>query len=267
MKKQSLLKTILVLTIVVTVGFGLGPTQMTHSAYAFLTPKLYTSTPWIPIPAFTTSKGICQQTTYPTIYLGGSPIPTYTDTTTFLGSPWIFTGWCVADSSDSSAASPCYVYQGIAYSGRCETVMPGYNQSKTSSPNIPTEEWFHLGGVTLAPRQFLDVADTTPWETTRGHMATVIPCDANGTPKVRLYEGIIDGGVFTMEAAPIQYLQQLSDTAHGMCVYHFNVGADGPGGINPDGVTDYAFVNVSKDTVVFTDRNTSTFSIAEGFDN
>lgn len=264
MKKRSLLTTILVLTIVATVGFGLAPTKIAPSAYAMLTPKMYTSTTWIPIPTFTSSAGMCQQVTYPATYQGGPPIPTYTDTMTFTGSPWAFTGWCVADSSASSAASPCYVYQGIAYSGRCEMFTPGYNQTGLAPPTIPTEEWFHLGGVQLAPGQFLDVADTTPWMTTKGHMATVLPCEADGTPKVRLYEGIIDGGVFTMEAAPVQYLQQLSDTTNGMCVYHFDVGADGPGGINPDGVTDFAFVNVSNQNVFFTDRNTSTFSIAEG---
>lgn len=268
MQKQSLLTTISVLTIVATVGVGLGPAQMTHSAYAFVTPKLYTSTPWIYVPAFTSSLGTCQQTTYPATYVGGPPIPTYTDTTTFLGSPWTFTGWCVADSSASSAANPCYVYQGIAYYGRCEMIMPGYNQTGDAPPNIPTEEWFHFGAVHLKPGQFLDVADTTPWETTLGHMAMVLPCEQNGTPDLRLYEGIIDGGVFTMEAPPIQYLQQLSDPKDGICVYHFNVGADGTGGANPDGITDFALVNVGTHDLNLNDndqRYTSTFSIAKGF--
>jgi len=36
---------------------------------------------------------------------------------------------------------------------------------------------------------------------------------------------------------------------------------------NSDGVTDLALVNVSEDTVNFTDRNTLTFSLAEGYLN
>lgn len=258
------------LTIVAIVGFGLGPIQTAQSAYAFVTPKMYSSTPWIHVPAFTSLLGTCQQTTYPASYLGGPPIPTYTDTTTFLGSPWTFTGWCVVDDSDSSASNPCYVYQGIAYYGRCEDVSPGYNQTADAPPNIPTEEWFHFGPVHLQPGQFLDLADTTPWVTTKGHMAMVLPCEQNGTPDIRLYEGIIDGGVFTMEAPPVQYLQQLSDTKDGICVYHFDIGADGDGGANPDGVTDFAIVNVSNhdlDLSANNQRYSSTFSITEGFDN
>jgi hypothetical protein len=269
-QKQSLLTTILVLTVVVTIGLGLGPTQMVPSAFALLPPTMYGHTPWVYVPRFTSSEGTCQQTTYPATYLGGPPIPTFTDTTTFLGNPWTFTGWCVADSSASSAANPCYVYDGIAYYGRCEMVAVGYNQTSNSPPNIPTEGWFHFGAVHLAPGAFLDLADTTPWETTKGHMAMVIPCEHNGIPDIRLYEGIIDGGVFTMEAPPVQYLQQASDTADGICVYHFDVGADGTGGANPDGVTDFAIVNVSNHDLNLNDTNaryTSTFSIAEGFVN
>ena len=267
--RRKLLSTILVLVIVVTIGFGLGPNQKT-TAYAMLQPHMYSSTPWIKVPPYTSSSGTCQQVTYPATYMGGPPIPTYTDTTTFLGNPWAFTGWCVTDNSASSASNPCYVYQGIAYYGRCEMVMPGYNQTDSAPPNIPTEEWFHFGGVHLKPGQFLDVADTTPWITTMGHMAMVLPCEHDGTPDLRLYEGIIDGGVFTMEAPPIQYLQQLSDPANGICVYHFNVGADGTGGANPDGITDFALVNVSThdlDLSANDQRYTSTFSIAEGFMN
>lgn len=270
MQKQSLLTTILVLTIVTTVGFGLGHAQLTPSAYAFVQPKMYTSTPWVHVPTFTSSLGTCQQTTYPATYLGGPPIPTYTDTTSFLGNPWAFTGWCVADSSASSASNPCYVYQGIAYYGRCEAFTLGYNQTADTPPNIPTEEWFHFGSVHLKPGQFLDVADTTPWYTTMGHMAMVLPCEPTGVPDMRLYEGIIDGGVLTLEAPPVQYLQQLSDTKDGICVYHFNVGADGTGGANPDGVTDFALVNVSNHDLYLDgndQRYTSTFSIAEGFNS
>lgn len=249
---------------------GTATLQIMPSAYALLTPKLYASTPWVRVPTFTYSSGMCQQTTYPATYMGGPPLPTYTDTTTFLGFPWTFSGWCVADGSISSAANPCYVYQGIAYYGRCESISPGYNQTGDGPSNIPTTEWFHFGGVHLKPGQFLDLADTTPWVTTGGHMAMVLPCEHDGTPNLRLYEGIIDGGVFTMEAPPIQYLQHLSDPADGVCVYHFDVGGDGQGGANPDGVTDFALVNVSAHDVDLSanaDRYTSTFSIVTGFDN
>lgn len=270
MKKQSLLSTILVLTIVVIVGLGLGSIQIAPSAYALLPPQMYTSTTVVPVPTFTSSSGTCQQVTYPTTYVGGPPIPTYTDTTTYTGNPWTFTGWCVADNTTSSAVNPCYVYHGIGYYGRCEMVMPGYNQTGLSPPTIPTEEWFHFGAVHLKPGDFLDVADTTPWMTTKGHMAMILPCEHDATPDLRLYEGIIDGGVFTMEAPPVQYLQQLSDPQDGICVYHFDVGADGTGGINPDGVTDFALINVSNHDLYLDEhdqRFTSTFSIAEGFLN
>jgi hypothetical protein len=183
------------------------------------------------------------------------------------GNPSTFTGWCVAENDEYGNSDPCYVANGIAWYGLCEPGISaaGYNQTSTSPPNIPSEEWFHLNGVKLKPGQYLDVADTTPWETTKGHMAMVLPCDIHGTPLVRLYQGIIDGGVFTMEAPPVQYLQQLSDPKNGICVYHFDVGANNKA--NAFGVTDFALVNVSNKEVEFTERNTSTFSIAEGFLN
>ena len=139
----------------------------------------------------------------------------------------------------------------------------------------------------LKPGTFLDLADTTPWYTTHGHMAMVLPCEADGTPDVRLYQGIIDGGIFTMEAPTMQYLNHISDPKDGICVYHFDIGlksdSDAPymgdsnghpaqtlESANPYGVTDFALVNTSgKDLDLSQNdqRYTSTFSIATGFMN
>jgi len=115
----------------------------------------------------------------------------------------------------------------------------------------------------------------------------VLPCETDGTPDVRLYQGIIDGGVFTMEAPQMQYLQHISDPASGLCVYHFDIGlksdSDAPymgdtnghpaqtlESANPYGVTDFVLVNTSQNDVYFwqdNERYTSTFSIATGFMN
>ena len=127
--------------------------------------------------------------------------------------------------------------------------------------NLPTEDWFHLTGVTLKPSQFLDLADTSPFFTTKGHSATVLPCDSSGQPLVRFYAGIIDGGINTLESPTPQYLQQLSSPQDGLCVYHFDIG---PTSNNPDGVTDFAIINISHRPITFTDTNTVTLSVAEG---
>ena len=207
-----------------------------------------------------------------------------------------FTGWCAQQNTTDGdnvgivnmnypnlmgldVNHPCWVQNGIGYYGDCDVApVRGYSQGNytdgASSPSaaltalpgnggIPTEEWFHLAGVDLKPGTFLDLADTTPWYTTHGHMAMVLPCETDGTPDLRLYQGIIDGGVFTMEAPTMQYLNHISSpTTLGMCVYHFDIGlktdADAPYmgdanghpaqtklSANPYGVTDFALVNTS----------------------
>ena len=118
--------------------------------------------------------------------------------------------------------------------------------------------------MTLQPGQFLDVADTTQFVTTKGHTAMAIPCDSSRQPLAQLYEGIIDAGVNTLEPIEPEFLQQLSDPANGLCIYHFDLGATTN---NPDGVTDFAILNVSNQPITFAERNTSTFSVTEGYLN
>ena len=186
---------------------------------------------------------------------------TYTVPKGFVGNPATANGICVVDNS---MESPCTISNGIAIAGHCESVTKGYEVTVNGRANLPTEEWFHLAGVTIKPGEFLDLADTTPFVTTKGHMAMVLPCNSSGQPLARLFEGIIDAGVNTLEPADIQYLQQLSHPENGVCVYHFDVGTTTN---NPDGVTDFAIINTSKQIVTFTERNTSTFSLAEGYSN
>ena len=66
----------------------------------------------------------------------------------------------------------------------------------------------------------------------------------------------------TLEPADIEYRQQLSHPENG--VYHFDIGITTN---NPDGVTEFAIINTSKQTVALAERNTSTFSLAEGYLN
>ncbi len=122
--------------------------------------------------------------------------------------------------------------------------------------DIPTEEWFSFKGITLQPGEFLDMVDTTPFLTTRGHVAMYVPCNSDGTPKIAFVQGIVDVGVNTLAPVHPEYLLQLSTPGQN-CLYHFDIGT-------PNGVTDFAIVNTSHDSITFADRNTSTFSIAEG---
>lgn len=293
------------------------------NAQGFVQPYVYGPTPFLapttaqPTASFYSANSYanavadqCQMTTpagssqpYTTPYSTATgPTATYMYGAGGSSNPSGFTGWCVNEnvtlagnpttgSLDTSLDinHPCWVSGGTGYYGDCDVgPVVGYSQSATGSTgNIPTEEWFHLSGVFLKPGQFLDLADTTPWYTTHGHMAMVLPCktDGSGTPLVRLYQGIIDAGVFTMEAPTMQYLNQLSNAVPGVCVYHFDIGnvtdADFPynptstspaltESANPFGVTDFALVNTSGQNVYFSqnfDRYTSTFSIANGFMN
>jgi hypothetical protein len=56
----------------------------------------------------------------------------------------------------------------------------------------------------------------------------------------------------------------MSDPQIGLCVYHFDIGTTDK---NPDGVTDFVLINTSRHSVEFGDRNTITFSVAEGYLN
>lgn len=280
-----------------------------------------------PPPASTLANNMCMMVTLPSASPKSGPGDTFIyDAAQFPNGPATlaqatsFTGWCaqqnqtdgdgvgIVQTSTSNPMEldvqhPCWVQAGIGYYGDCDVApVRGYTQGNYTNGfqapgagisalpgngGVPTEEWFHLAGVHLKAGQFLDLADTTPWYTTHGHMAMVLPCEKDGTPDLRLYQGIIDGGVFTMEAPTMQYLNHISDTASGICVYHFDIGlktdADAPyigdsdhhpaqtlESANPYGVTDFALVNTSGHDVDLSqnmDRYTSTFSIATGFMN
>jgi hypothetical protein len=235
--KKLLLSTIVAITIVASIGFGQGPFQQVTSAFA-----------WTPAP-------LCGPVTAP--ISGGSQVSSYYVSQTY-------TGQCAVDKASQESKNLCNVVNGIGASGHCEMVTKGYQVTPNGPATLPIEEWFHFNGVSLAPGQFLDMVDTTPFFTTKGHVAMVIPCNSHGDPQVKLFEGIVDGGLNTLEPITPQYLQHLSDPTNGICVYHFDIGATTN---NPDGVTDFAVVNISNQQINFGERNTSTFSLAEGFLN
>jgi hypothetical protein len=83
-----------------------------------------------------------------------------------------------------------------------------------------------------------------------------VPCDTQGVPQITFLQGIVDVGVNTLAPVDPEYLPQLSTPGQN-CLYHFDIGT-------PDGVTDFAIINTSTHAITFGDRNTSTFSIAEG---
>jgi len=192
---------------------------------------------------------------------GGSQVATYFMSPTYNGQ-------CLADTSSFAISNPCTVTNGIATAGYCSVMEEGYNVKPDGPANLPSVEWFHFKGITLKPGEFLDMVDTTPFITTSGHVAMVLPCDSAGTPQVHLFEGIIDAGMATLEQPDIEFLQQLSSrgsavgTYDGTCVYHFDIGASTN---NPMGVTDFAIINTSGKPVTFGERNTATFSITTGF--
>ena len=208
---------------------------------------------------------ICTQVTVPVNPVDpNSLVRTYTVSTGFVGEPSTDNGQCIVDNTSYSIQNACTITNGIATSGHCEMFSTAWKVDEQGPPNLPTEEWFKLGGISLASGAYLDLADTTPFMTTKGHMATILPCDALGNPKVRIYEGILDGGVNTLEPADIQYLQHISNPQQGICAYHFDIGNTTS---NPDGASDFVIMNVSPSTVIFSDRNTSTFSVLEGYLN
>jgi len=237
--KKLLLSTIVAITIVASIGFGQGPIQKVTSAFAV---------------APTTVPPLCGPVTVNIPH--GSQVATYYVSRTY-------TGPCAVDAASQASGNTCNVVNGIGASGHCEPVMKGYEITGDGPATLPTEEWFHFNGVSLLPGQFVDMVDTTPFFSTKGHIAMVIPCDNYGDPYVQVFQGILDGGLNTLEPIAPQYLQHMSKPGVS-CVYHFNFGNTTN---NPDGVTDFAVVNISNKTIAFSDRHTSTFSLAEGYLN
>jgi hypothetical protein len=254
--RLKLLGAIVGISIVASIGLSVGPIQEMTQAFAQMSGNMNMNSGSKMQSNSSSSMPQCGPNT--------SPIPGGSQNATYYVSA-NYTGKCMIDNSTESMNNPCVVANGIGQSGHCEPVMKGYTVNEnTTTPVLPTEEWFHFAGVTLQPKQFLDLVDTTPVFATKGHMAMVIPCDQYGDPKVQLFEGILDGGLNTLEPVTPQYLQHMSDPANGLCVYHFDIGATTK---NPDGVTDFAIVNVSNQSIILTERNTSTFSLAEGYLN
>ncbi|HYL66267.1 MAG TPA: hypothetical protein VEU72_03860 [Nitrosopumilaceae archaeon] len=122
---------------------------------------------------------------------------------------------------------------------------------------MPNEQWFSLNGITLKSGEFLDLVDTTPFMTTKGHVAAYLPCDKQGNTPITYLQGVVDVGVNTLTPVDKEYLPQLS-TPGKNCLYHFDIGTS-------EGATDFAIINSGKQPVHFEDRNTLTFSSTEGF--
>ncbi|HEY6536116.1 MAG TPA: hypothetical protein VIY08_10055 [Candidatus Nitrosocosmicus sp.] len=256
MKIKLAVFSVFLLAIIVTSGFGLSMVSKMSSIYAQV-PAINNN--FRPNGHPTSPVSTCTTVEVP---ISGSTLKaTYTVPQGFNGNPATFNGKCVVDHNTSQQ---CTIVNGIATAGHCESVVKGYQVTARGPANLPSIAWHHLAGVTLKPGQFLDLEDTTPFITTKGHSATVFPCDSTGQPLVRLYAGIIDAGVNTLQSPDPEYLQQLSSPQTGLCVYHFDVGTTTN---NPDGVTDFAIINTSNQAVTLNDRNTATLSVTEGYEN
>ena len=132
---------------------------------------------------------------------------------------------------------------------------------------MPAEEWFHLSGVTLKTGEFLDLVDTTPFLTTKGHVAMYLPCDKNGNTPIGFLQGVVGTpDELNKDLLPVtpEYLPQLSTPGQN-CLYHFDIGTRDTQSGTDSGFTDYTIINNAKQPIHFGDRNTITFSIAEGF--
>ncbi len=133
------------------------------------------------------------------------------------------------------------------------------SNNMTTTRVMPTTQWISLKGITLKPEEFLDLADTSPVLTTKGHVATYLPCDANGNTTISFVQGKVDVGVNTLKPVDAEYLKQMS-TPGKDCIYHFDIGT-------PEGVTDFAIINNGTKAITFGDRNTITMTFAEALQN
>lgn len=139
------------------------------------------------------------------------------------------------------------------------TDSSGNSNNMTKTRVMLNTQWISLKGITLKPGEFLDLADTTPVLTTKGHVAAYLPCDVNGNTTISFVQGRVDVGVNTLKPLDAEYLKQLSNPGQD-CMYHFDIGT-------PNGVTDFAIINNGTEAITFGDRNTIPMTFAEALQN
>jgi hypothetical protein len=129
-----------------------------------------------------------------------------------------------------------------------------------------------LENLSLAPGDFITLADSTPVPIESAHVSMNVPCEAaaaegnnittsttNATLGTLSDIKIIAGVAPDLEPAMPEYIAELSRPESGKCTYHVQLPevADQP-------VTDIAIVNTGNQTVNFTSGNFATISTSTG---
>ena len=165
----------------------------------------------------------------------------------------------ISASAQSSISSSSLVNNNMVTNNNNTNNNIAMPMSNDTTRVMPTTQWISLKGITLKPGEFLDLADTTPVLTTKGHVAAYLPCDVNGNTTISFVQGRVDVGVNTLKPLDAEYLKQLSNPGQD-CMYHFDIGT-------PNGVTDFAIINNGTEAITFGDRNTITMTFAEALQN
>jgi hypothetical protein len=155
------------------------------------------------------------------------------------------------------------IFTGI-HGGRGAPLPPPEELLTTST--VPLEN------LSLAPGDFIVLADSTPVPIESAHVSMNVPCQAaaaegnnitTSTPNTSLGPSsdikIMAGVAPDLQPAIPEYIAELSRPENGKCMYHVQIPevADQP-------VTDIAIVNTGNQTVNFSSGNFATISTSTG---
>ncbi len=98
-----------------------------------------------------------------------------------------------------------------------------------------------LESKTLAPHDYIEVYDSTPYKIVAGHLVAKVPCDKESRPSVAFLTGVAPN----LKKTEAELVPSLSNPGN-LCLYHVDLISDAK-----NTVTDVAILNNGTDTISF----------------
>ncbi len=98
-----------------------------------------------------------------------------------------------------------------------------------------------LEGKTLAPQDYIEIYDSTPYKIVAGHLVAKVPCDDQSRSSVAFLTGVAPN----LHPTDAELIPSLSHPG-GLCLYHVDLISDAK-----NTVTDVAILNNGTNTITF----------------
>ncbi|MGB8573710.1 MAG: hypothetical protein WCD19_04565 [Nitrososphaeraceae archaeon] len=118
-----------------------------------------------------------------------------------------------------------------------------YSNAQEEKNVVRDSQIILLEGMTLPPKDYIHLYDTTPYLIKLGHIAAKLPCDSNNKTSLN----VLIGQAPALKPAGLELIKELSKPGT-MCIYHVDI-ESGPPGVNL--ITDIALQNPTDNEVKF----------------